>query len=57
MNNRTGILIEYGDYSPDMNKTEKNYVDKGLVIYRYDDKGGLRYYVKKYGEFIKDLEI
>ena len=53
MNKRTGILIEYGNYSPDMNKIEKIYTEKGYVIYRYGDKGGLRYYTKKYGEFIR----
>ena len=50
-----GILIEYGDYSPDMNKKEKNFVDKGYVVYHYGNKGGLRYYGKKYKEFIKDF--
>lgn len=49
--NRTGILIEYGDYSPDMCPTEKDYADKGLVIYHYDKKGGLRYYAKEYDKF------
>lgn len=49
--NRTGILIEYGDYSPDMCPTEQNYTDKGLVIYHYDNKGGLRYYAKEYDKF------
>ena len=52
---RDGILIEYGDYKKDMCDTEKDYVNKGLVIYHYGDKGGLRYYVKKYGEFIKEF--
>ena len=28
---------------------------KGLVIYHYGDKGGLRYYIKKYSEFIKEF--
>ena len=50
-----GILIEYGDYKPSMDKTENIYTQKGYVIYRYGDKGGLRYYVKKYGEFIKEF--
>ena len=53
--NRDGILIEYGDYKKDMCDTEKKYTEKGLVIYRYGDKGGLRYYVKKYGEFIDEF--
>ena len=46
-----GILIEYGDYQPEMNENEKKYTDKGYVIYRYGKKGGLRYYVKDYNEF------
>ena len=47
---RDGILIEYGDYSQDNSR-------KGNVIYRYryGDNGGLRYYVKKYGEFVKEF--
>ena len=48
-----GILIEYGDYNPNMCKSEKEYTTKGYVIYRYGDNGGLRYYVKKYSEFIE----
>lgn len=48
-----GILIEYGEYSPDMCSEEKKYVEKGLVKYHYGNKGGLRYYGKKYSEFIK----
>ena len=52
---RNGILIEYGDYKQDMCDTEKEYSEKGLVVYRYGDKGGLRYYVKKYGEFIDEF--
>jgi len=52
--NENGILIEYGDY--DSNKyEEKVLVKKGLVIYHYGDKGGLRYYIKKYSEFIKEF--
>ena len=43
-----GILIEYGDYSPNMSKEESESVKKGRVIYHYGDKGGLRYYVKTY---------
>ena len=50
-----GILIEYGDYSPNMCKDEQNNVNKGYVIYRYGDRGGLRYYGKKYSEFITEL--
>jgi len=50
MTNEDGILIEYGDY-----EEEKSKVQKGLVVYHYGDKGGLRYYIKKYGEFIKEF--
>ena len=53
--NENGILIEYGDYNPNKYPTEKEYVKKGLVIYRYGDKGGLRYYAKKYKDFIKQF--
>ena len=35
MNERTGILIEYGDYSPDMNENEKSDTKNGYVIYPY----------------------
>ena len=55
LENELGILIEYGDYSSSMDKTEKKYVDKGYVVYHYGNKGGLRYYGKKYGEFIKQF--
>lgn len=52
--NENGILIEYGDY--DANKYEEKVLVKNrLVIYHYGEKGGLRYYVKKYGEFIKEF--
>ena len=50
-----GILIEYGDYSPDMDSKEKKFVDKGYVVYHYGSKGGLRYYGKNYSEFIKEF--
>lgn len=53
--NLIGILIEYGDYSPKMASTEEDYFKKGLVIYHYGEKGGLRYYVKKYSEFIEEF--
>ena len=55
LENELGILIEYGDYSSSMDKTEKKYVDKGYVVYHYGNKGGLRYYGKKYSEFIKQF--
>ena len=50
-----GILIEYGDYSPNMSKEESKSVKDGKVIYHYGDKGGLRYYVKTYGKFIEEF--
>ena len=49
----TGIVIEYGDYSPKMSEEEKEAVEKGIVIYRYGDKGGLRYYSIDYNKYIK----
>ena len=49
----TGIVIEYGDYSPKMSEEERVDVEKGIVIYRYGDKGGLRYYSIEYKEYIK----
>jgi hypothetical protein len=48
-----GILIEYGDYSPNMSEDEKESVKKGRVIYRYGDKGGLRYYAFNYKEYLE----
>jgi hypothetical protein len=47
-----GILIEYGNYSPNVNDVEKNYVKEGYVIYRYGEKGGLRYYAHYFDKFI-----
>lgn len=49
-----GILIEYGEYDPNKDE-EKNKVKKGLVVYHYGEKGGLRYYIKKYGNFIEEF--
>ena len=49
-----GILIEYGEYDPNKGE-EKNKVKKGLVVYHYGEKGGLRYYIKKYGNFIEEF--
>ena len=49
-----GILIEYGNYPPDVLEAKKEEEDKrknGLVIYRYGDKGGLRYYTNTFGEY------
>lgn len=50
-----GILIEYGDYEPSMCEDEKYKEKEGFVIYRYGDKGGLRYYAKDYKEFITEF--
>ena len=47
-----GIIIEYGDYFPNMSEKESELVKKGNVIYRYGDKGGLRYYAINYKEFL-----
>ena len=55
LENESGIIIEYGEFSPDMTETRKNNSKNNEVIYPYGDKGGLRYYVKKYGEFIKQF--
>ena len=49
----TGIVIEYGDYSPKMSEEEKEDVEKGIVIYRYGDKGGIRYYAIDYKEYLR----
>ena len=49
----SGIVIEYGDYSPTMSEGEKEAVKNGTVIYRYGDKGGLRYYAIDYKEYVK----
>ena len=48
-----GILIEYGDYSPNMSEEEKEAVEKKRVYYRYGEKGGLRYYAFNYKEYLK----
>ena len=50
-----GILIEYGNYSPNVNDDEKNYVNNGYVIYRYGEKGGLRYYAHYFNKFIDEF--
>lgn len=55
MQNEKGIIIEYGDYSPKMSKDELICVEKGFVKYHYNDKGGLRYYVINYRDFIKNF--
>ena len=49
-----GILLEYGYYPPDEEKAKKEeeeYVKNGLVIYRYKEKGGLRYYTNTFENF------
>ena len=53
--NESGIIIEYGDFNPNMTETEKKYTEKRYVNYRYGDKGGLRYYKNNYDEFIKEF--
>ena len=53
-----GILIEYGFYSPDThkpNKKEEENITKSLVIYRYGEKGGLRYYTNTIDYFINNF--
>ena len=30
-------------------------IEYGLVVYHYGEKGGLRYYIKKYGNFIEEF--
>ena len=56
-----GILLEYGKYPPDTGedkKKEEENIEKGKVIYRYGNKGGLRFYVnsiKKYKEIFCDV--
>ena len=42
-----GILIEYGNFSPIKSEDEN-------IIYRYGEKGGLRYYSLNYSKFVKD---
>ena len=52
---KQGILIEYVDYNPNSSDYEKNFVKNNLVIYHYDNEGGLRYYGKNYNEFCKEF--
>ena len=54
-NRRNGILIEYGYYSPNMSKEEEIGMKEGYIIYRYGIKGGLRYYVKNYSDFLENF--
>ena len=54
--NAEGILIEYGNYPPDEGKDKKDEEDNiknNLVIYRYKEKGGLRYYTNTIEFFLK----
>ena len=51
--NTKGILIEYGNYYPNMSKTEKKFVDNKYVEYQYDSNGGVRFYVNTYKDFKK----
>jgi len=49
-----GILIEYGYYPPDDEKAKKkedDFVKDKLVIYRYNEQGGIRYYTNTFYEF------
>ena len=51
-----GIILEYGKYPPDTEeekKKEEDFVKRGYVIYRYGEKGGLRYYANSLEEFKK----
>jgi len=50
-----GILIEYGNFSPEMSVEEDINVKDGNIIYRYGMKGGLRYYSLNYSKFVKDF--
>ena len=50
-----GILIEYGDYSPDMCEEETKKYNNKEVLYRYDKEGGLRYYGMKYSKFVEEF--
>ena len=51
-----GILLEYGYYPPDKaedREKEENNINNGLVIYRYGEKGGLRFYVNSIKDYKK----
>ena len=54
-NRGNGLLIEYGNFSPNMSKEESRYVQDGYIMYRYGIKGGLRYYVYNYSKFLKEF--
>ena len=54
--NAEGILIEYGNYPPDEPKAkieEEDNIKNNLVIYRYEEKGGLRYYTNSIEFFLQ----
>ena len=56
-NNDYGIIIDFGNYWPQMNKEESEKVKEHKVIYRYGDKGGLKYYYIKFSEFLEKYGI
>jgi hypothetical protein len=49
----SGLVVEYGDYNPNMSKEETEAFENGEVVYRYSYKGGLRYYAIDYNKYIK----
>lgn len=60
--NEIGLVIEYGKYKQELEtkfiinnegKQVEEKIEKKYVIYHYKEKGGLRYYVKKYDDFKK----
>ena len=56
--NELGLLLEYGAYCwPDINTQEMYNVKNNLVVYRYKEKGGLRYYLMKIREFKKKFDL
>ena len=53
-----GIVIEYGNYpldEPQAKKKEEENIKNGLVIYRYGEKGGLRYYTNTIDYFLNNF--
>ena len=53
-----GIVIEYGNYpldEPQAKTKEEENIKNGLVIYRYGEKGGLRYYTNTFEYFEKNF--
>lgn len=58
--NAYGLILEYGHYDQeydiqfcvdDQNKIKIMKVKKSCVIYQYEEKGGLRYYAKRYQDY------